>query len=833
MKYTPVPGKKVNIKIILSLIGLVLSAQVFAQVIVDTSKQKIDSLSITKFNSDSVKKYFRASDTLIAYQLSKIEAYTLQTNKVNNTLRRGFDTSSISNGISQIDSIISIAKTNLTGFRGHTSLKILFSTKRILVQNQKVLAGWQDRLSAYNNSLNTVKEQMNLIRKDSDLLIMPTDSLLFVEYIKKLKPLGQKIDVIDSSTTSQLKALGVLQNKVSSNYLATSDLLDETSYQINNFSERIFDNEFGYIWDYKRDSTYTKDFKTVIRKSIQESGTLFKFYFATNWPSRIIVLLIGIFFYSWMKHNINRIKKLSEAPKIVFSKASHIPQHLFNSTVVFTLMLIPYIYYAAPQVFTQSLWVIQIIALVLLIRNKLNFTVGMQIFFLLVLFFTTGFTNLLIETTYAERWIQFMISILSIVLGTWLLFSKRESHFFRSSIFKPLMIIFITMNVAALGLNIIGRVTLAKVLNTGANYGALEALNLVVFVEIIIDAVYLSMEARKKNSTLTPYFEFKGIENWLRKGLGLFAGFLWLVIFTQSLHIYDAIFGSITAFLSTEQHIGNMTFSFGSIVIFIFVIWISGLLSKIVSLIFSDREITPNGDTINKLGSSMLLVRLSIIAAGIILAFGASGIPLDKLTIVIGALGVGIGFGLQGIVNNLVSGIVLAFEKPIKIGDIIEVGDRSGTVKEIGVRSSKLTTYDGSEVIVPNGDMLSQHLINWTRNNNNRRVQIPVGVAYGSDIEKVKEIILQILKDNQDVLKFPEPLIRFQNFGDNSVNMDVFFWAHIDKWLALKSEIFANIYTKLNAEGISIPFPQRDLHIKSIDGGVLNEIIDSKKNDGA
>lgn len=243
-----------------------------------------------------------------------------------------------------------------------------------------------------------------------------------------------------------------------------------------------------------------------------------------------------------------------------------------------------------------------------------------------------------------------------------------------------------------------------------------------------------------------------------------------------------------------------------------------------ISFILGDHDSDTDNDRKNELGSTILLVRVAIYSAGVLLAFGAFVIPLDKLAIIIGALGVGIGFGLQTMVNNLVSGIILAFEKPIQIGDTIEVGERSGIVKEVDIRSSKLATFDGSEVIVPNGDLLSQHLINWTRNNYDRRVVIPVGIAYGSGLEKVKGIIMQILNDNNDIFTNPEPMIIVKNFGDNSVGLNVYFWTSMSKWFGLKSDMLGTICKKLNEEDVSIPFPQRNLHIKPIDGDVLKNL---------
>lgn len=613
-----------------------------------------------------------------------------------------------------------------------------------------------------------------------------------------------------------------------------SDLLDEASYQINSFGNQILDNEFGYIWEHQKDPTYNKDFRGVVNRSLQESKTLIEFYSASNWIPRLLVLVLGLLFYFLMRHNIRKIKKLSEAPVVVLAKANHIPRHLLAATFVFGLMLIPFIYNAAPQAFTQTLWFMQVIAMVVLIRKKLNFSLGLQILFLLILFCIVSFANLLIETTYVERWIQLFVSLLSVFLGCWMWVDKTENHFSKAAFYKPLIALFVVMNLAAFLLNVTGRFTIAKVLNTGANYGMIEALNLLIFVEIIIDALYLTLEANKKSSRLTAFFEFKGMEMKMRKALGFFASLVWLVVFAQNIHVYDAIFGNISEILFKVRTIGSLEFTLKSIVIFLIIIWLSTLVAQMVSFISSGTNEVKGNTGKSKLGSTILLVRLGIYCAGALLAFGASGIPLNKLALVIGALGVGIGFGLQNIVNNLVSGVVLAFEKPVQIGDSVEIGKLSGIVKEVGIRSSKLIAYDGSEVIIPNGDLLSQHLINWTKNNNNRRIVFEIGIAYGTNVTRVKNLIFELIKNNKNIFTYPEPMILVQNFGDNSVDLKIYIWVDNDVWLIVKSEMLRNIYNTLNEEGINIPYPQRDLHIKSVDENIFKKMQEDqeKKTEG-
>ena len=212
----------------------------------------------------------------------------------------------------------------------------------------------------------------------------------------------------------------------------------------------------------------------------------------------------------------------------------------------------------------------------------------------------------------------------------------------------------------------------------------------------------------------------------------------------------------------------------------------------------------------------ILVSKLGIISLGILIAFAASGIPLDKITSIIGALGVGIGFGLQNVVNNLVSGVILAFEKPIEIGDQVEVGGRLGKVKEIGIRSSKLATFEGAEVIIPNGDLISQQVVNWTLSNNHRRVEIIVGVKYGSNLLDAKTILEKVILANDKVDKHPLPLVLVHQFNNSSIDFRLLFWTDIAQWVELKSEIMLGIDEAFRSAGIEIPFPQQDVYIKQM-----------------
>ncbi|GIJ92955.1 mechanosensitive ion channel family protein [Capnocytophaga stomatis] len=211
------------------------------------------------------------------------------------------------------------------------------------------------------------------------------------------------------------------------------------------------------------------------------------------------------------------------------------------------------------------------------------------------------------------------------------------------------------------------------------------------------------------------------------------------------------------------------------------------------------------------------IIRYLILLFGFLFIFKSAGFELGAFSWLFGALGVGIGFGLQNVTNNFISGIIILFERPIKIGDRIQVGDISGDVISISMRSTTIVTNDNISVIVPNSQFINGNVTNWSHNDRLVRFHYPVGVAYKEDPEKVKNIVLEIAKNHSGVLKDPAPAFWFVEYGDNSLNFELVVWTstYIQKPIVLKSELYYEIFKEFTKHNIEIPFPQRDLHIRS------------------
>jgi small-conductance mechanosensitive channel len=216
------------------------------------------------------------------------------------------------------------------------------------------------------------------------------------------------------------------------------------------------------------------------------------------------------------------------------------------------------------------------------------------------------------------------------------------------------------------------------------------------------------------------------------------------------------------------------------------------------------------------------LIHYGIVLVGFLIALSLLGLGLQNFIVVLGAFGVGIGFGLQDIVNNFLSGLILLFERPIKVGDAVVIDGEYGTVIRIGLRSTVVLNMDEAELIVPNSQMISQKVTNWTLSSRRVRLVIPIGVAYGSDLEKVLAILTEVSDQHPLILKIPQPSPLFVQFGGSSLDFELRVWiTNVDNRLGIKNELLLAIDRRFREEKIEIPFPQHDLHLRTIAPGIF------------
>lgn len=279
-----------------------------------------------------------------------------------------------------------------------------------------------------------------------------------------------------------------------------------------------------------------------------------------------------------------------------------------------------------------------------------------------------------------------------------------------------------------------------------------------------------------------------------------------------------AFAGGLASLLAAPLHIGAVDFSLGGLLAFATTVVATVYVARGTRALLQE-EVLPRFALQRGVDHAVsTLAHYALLLGGLALALAITGVELSRLSLIAGALGVGIGFGLQNIVNNFLSGLILLFERPIQVGDTIEIGDLTGDVQHIGIRTSTIRTTRGADVIIPNGHLVSDRVINWTLADPSRRLEIPLGVAYGTDPRRVIDLLERLAHAHPEVLPDPQPIALFRGFGASSLDFELRCWVSgLSASVQISSELLIAIEAALREAGIEIPYPQSDLHLRSLD----------------
>ncbi|MBE9483236.1 MAG: mechanosensitive ion channel [Bacteroidetes bacterium] len=391
--------------------------------------------------------------------------------------------------------------------------------------------------------------------------------------------------------------------------------------------------------------------------------------------------------------------------------------------------------------------------------------------------------------------------------------AKRNIRWMDISLWLALIIL-----LAALVAHILGYVAFGFYLFKGVIISIMAGLLISVSVNII-DGFFTLIIMGKSSQVHGLVYEYGDkLVNRIIRVVKLVAVIYWLGIVLKRFLIYNEVIGWLEDIFQSQWKVNETTFSLKGIILFGLIIFLAIWLARFIRLLM-EKELFPR----IKFGRGVpgiisLIVRYTIITIGFILSLSVLGVDMTKLTILIGALGVGIGFGLQDLINNLISGFILIFERPIQVGDTVQFGEREGKVKEIGIRSSIIKTYDGSEVIVPNGKLISEELINLTLSDPILRVEINVGTEYGSDPQEIIDILVMQAKLHPDVIPNPETFAIFFGYGDFALNFRLYAYTlEVNSRLRIRSELNLAIFQAFKEANIKIPFPIQDLNVNILD----------------
>jgi small-conductance mechanosensitive channel len=296
--------------------------------------------------------------------------------------------------------------------------------------------------------------------------------------------------------------------------------------------------------------------------------------------------------------------------------------------------------------------------------------------------------------------------------------------------------------------------------------------------------------------------------------LSWIAAALWVVAALKSAELFDSLSDGLHSVLTATLRVGSFSVSLGDVLAFAVTIWLSFLVSRFARFVLAE-DVYPRVRLRRGMPYALsTMLHYVILLLGFWVALSAAGINLDRFALLAGAFGVGVGIGMQNIVNNFISGLILLFERPVQVGDTVQIGELSGEVRRIGIRSSTVRTGDGAEVIVPNASLIANPVTNWALSDRMRRIDLAVRVAYDSDPEQVIEILRSVAVTHPLVMETPAPVALFVGFGDSALSFELRAWTdRFEQWGTIRSELALAVIKSFGEAGIRIPMPQHDVRV--------------------
>ncbi len=788
----------------------------------------IEALDTLLKVNESIQEEVEEKKPSLEGSIRKAQEFTIQLNRMNFILSRELDTLLLMAEMPQAERLVLVVQNRIEDRSNKINIRYLNELENLLRNIRSQVADAERRVINRTEQLIEIRSQVEEM-KSADLMRLDVrDPSILPEYQTALSQLRERISQTDSTLNAQRVLTAGFQTKISRMMIKLSELSSAIEIERRNAERALLTKDINYIWE-KKSYEPNIQLSAVFIESIRLNEVILTRYLKNHIGISFFVLIVFILLVFWINKVLNKIRDGKEFAKIILDRAHYVPQYPMLSVLLIILPFIPFLY-SNPTIsfLTLLLWLAVLSVSVLLKSNFPNRLFLVWLGFVFTVFIYT-ISNLYRDVNFSERWYLLGLSFVGVFLAVQIVRFRKNNSELLPTLIDTLVKLYIGMQVFSIFANVFGRFSLSKLLGVAATMSFAQAIGLYLFVQIVMEVIYLQLEvSRKSENDFTSYIDFHGIQQRTKKILYGVASLIWIYYFLDNLSLLDLFFDEGKLFLTKERSLISTNFTFGNILVFFLIVYISSLLANNLAYFATIKDQQKATLRDKRLGSSILLIRLGVLSLGFILAIGASGIGFEKIAIVLGALTLGISFGLQTIVNNLVSGVILAFEKPIQIGDSIEVGGRSGIVKDVGIRSSKIQSYDGSEIIIPNGDLLSQHLINWTLSDKKRRVELIIGVSYGADVDLVTDLIMRQL-DIDEIMKVPEPRVYLQTFADSAIEFRVLFWVeNFDMWVVIRNQVMRGIFKAFKENGIEIPFPQRDLNFKNFPA-ILDEKVKSEE----
>lgn len=682
-----------------------------------------------------------------------------------------------------------------------------------LKENHNEISKRTEEVSSIKYELSNELLKWNLTKK---ILIESDESSNNQESLNKI--IGD-LEEITLTAQSRLDNLFIIQKKMIELILT----VDKIIYEIEEAELQLQKNYFVFdtypIWksktsDIDDNGKIKKSSGNVVKlisSSFKNNKRLLLEFLSLNIKSvisQLFFILILLILVIKMKNKWKSDMRVLTNPFEIQDKI--ILSHPLSTAIIIGLLFSNFFYQAMIPVFVELIVSFLLIITVFLLPKL---TIKRFQFILLLIF--SAYLIYILETYLNSKLVlsRILMILEAIILTFAIISGKRIIKTFSEqfiTIYKlfnfisPLYILILLTSILA---NLIGMMNLSRFLIKGILISTILGVIVFLGIKALTSLIVLFYKLQKTYKFKTLSNKISITHHRILPILNLIGVIVWLLFTLKGFDVFDLIIKWINELMLVQWVIGEATISLGGLLSFLIIFIITLILSKITSTLFQDDwmiNLFPRGVAI----AISLMLRIIFISIGFSLALFAAGFDLTKLGFIIGALGVGIGFGLQNVVLNFIAGLILAFERPINLGDTIVVDDEFGIVTHIGVRASNIKSYTGYEVIIPNGDLISKKVINYTLNNRDRRSKILMKTSPNASPEKVIALFNKIASGHPKTFSNPAPNTFFYGYNeDGNLNFALIYWSTFSDTLEVDHEIALEIFAFLKKEGIEAPTP--------------------------
>ncbi len=718
--------------------------------------------------------------------------------------------------------------------------RIQRTTRMMLESLYREWESYNTRLDASKGKLDSRSTQLNGIIEELDEILvvwiltresLETEEETPVELKDRVESIIKSAEDLNAQATKRRGEVVVLEDKITEQKLMIDKNLNTISHAQTQFRKNLFVKDSPYLWQVSIDSISLASLKESFKDTVREDVRNLDMYFTlkpNTWYRYLAVLLLSIILMLVLRLRFHKLN-LSQNDYMT-AMARHVISQPVITGFVFSFLLFYLFFPSRPVVLNEIIMIVALLTITLLLRRIADRPALPFLLFLVFLYMVDQLRAFFYTEDVLNRYYLLIEALVAFVVFFWY-FGKKTVRAIKVNTLWAQKLLRFTARLLHLVIgisifaNIFGYVSLAAVLLGVTVTGLVTAI--VIYGSVIVLETFTIILVRLREARLGYIAKqsIQKVEKRLIQIINLVAVLVWLRSVLEYIDLFRPLLDWLDGLMEITWSIGESEISLAGLFGFVITIIITFVVAGLVKLILEEEIFTRIKMKKGLPEAISMLLRFAIVTFGIIVALMAGGLDLSKFGLLAGALGVGIGFGLQTIIYNFVSGLILVFERPIKIGDTVEVENLVGIVKRIGIRSSNVRTYDGAEVIVPNGNLIANQVINWTLSDEKRRLDVRVGAAYGTDPSEVLKRLRKVAENHPNVIQEPKPMTLFDGFGESSLDFRLLVWAHYEVGLSTRSDLSIAIYNEFAKANITIPFPQRDVHIKE-KPGTGNQIQD-------